>query len=570
MINNLDPIFEKINSIQKDIGYTNQYGFFELIKRDFENIENQRFLPIDIIATENSNPLKQYLLSQLEALDMVLSYNTFEVFPISYPSLVATIAFVFCEDLPEENIIQILESRYSNYKKIYLVSSDSNNYTTTSINEFCAKKRVQTQSILLQSEDGINNFVKNIDIDKLLQLSKLNTLKPVVDHISQIVKTENKILLSQKSLLVQDSHFLRKTDSSSFSDINNIVRYTILKNLQEVEKGIKTKYEEYSKPNYGYFSERISFFCNTLKYTDLNQIDVADKYEKIELGLNNEVSQRFFTFNEGELLKEFSKDLSLLNTITQSTFDELNQLLGRFKLPKMTIDKFVLPDLNSTLLVQGNNYMQKNFRGEITKEGRNEYLIALRDYTGIIMVIVGLLMPLNLLIQGVDFFSDGEQVPKTLAEVNNVYEYLAFFAKKTKLAILLVTSILSGILIWYGVVDLKVRIPRKRIEERERETQKLKEHVQSEAKRIYNDSYKDWVNNISNYIRELTQNITFEVDTILKNATKNAQEQTNYKKQQLSNSQSMIDNKLKNLQLAERTCEGLQKSITEQKDRILI
>lgn len=125
-------------------------------------------------------------------------------------------------------------------------------------------------------------------------------------------------------------------------------------------------------------------------------------------------------------------------------------------------------------------------------------------------------------------------------------------------------------MIWYGVVDLRVRIPRKRIEERERETQKAKDHLQAEARRIYNDSYKDWVNSLSGYIREVTQNITFEIDAILKSATKNAQDLNNNKKSQLATSQSIIDNKLKNLQLAERTCEGLQKTISEQKERILI
>ncbi|MDI9872301.1 MULTISPECIES: hypothetical protein [Flectobacillus] len=570
MTHNLDPIFEKINSIQKDIGYTNQYGFFELIKKDSESIEKQQTLPIDLIASENDDKLQNYLINQLENHGIEVTLKKIDPKPIAYPSLIANILMIFFEDSSAEAIMDILASQRNHYKKVYLVNNVNSQILIDQILDFCKINLITSQSISFQSEDDIDIFIKTIDKHKLLLLSKLSTLKPVVEYINQIVKTENRILHSQKSLLIQDTMYLKKADSNSFSEINNTVRYSILKNLQEVEKGVKIKYEEFSKPNYGYFSERIAHFINLLKYNDLNQIDVADKYEKIELGLNDNITQEFFKFNETELLKEFRKDSALLKTITQSTFDELNQLLSRFKLPKMTIEKFVLPDLNPTLMVQGNNYMQKNFRGEITKEGRNEYLIALRDYTGIIMVIVGLLMPLNLLIQGVDFFSDGEQVPKTLAEVNNVYEYLAFFAKKTKLAILLITSILSGILIWYGVIDLKVRIPRKRKEERERETQKAKDHLQSEAKRIYNDSYKDWVNNLSNYIRELTQNITFEVDTILKNATKKAQDVSNNKKQQLSNSQSIIDNKLRNLQLAEKTCESLQKSISEQKDRIII
>ncbi|WP_026995020.1 hypothetical protein [Flectobacillus major] len=571
MSNNLDAIFEKISSIQKDIGYTNQYGFFELIKKHFDSIENQNELSIDAIGSHEGT-LKQELSTQLASLHTSLVYCTGSFLPISYPTLIANIAIVFYEELPLSNILLALNSRIENYKKVYLITTHNNPQSDTAAEliAYCKAQGVTTQTFQLLTNDDIATIIKVIDVQKLLHLSKLSTLKPVVDYINQIVKTEHKILTSQKNLLVQDAQFLKKSDSGNFTEINNIVRYTVLKNLQEVEKGIKAKYEEFSKPNYGFFSERIADFCHKIQYSDLSKIEVADKYEKIELGINLSTTEQFFKHNEKELLHEFSKDLSLLETLSQSTFEELNQLLARYKLPKVTIERFVLPDLNPTLIVQGNNYIQKNFRGEITKEGRNEYLIALRDYTGIIMVIVGLLMPLNLLIQGVDFFSDGEQVPKTFAEVNNGYEYLAFFAKKTKLAILLATSILSGILIWYGVVDLRVRIPRKRIEERERETQKAKDHLQAEARRIYNDSYKDWVNSLSGYIREVTQNITFEIDAILKSATKNAQDLNNNKKSQLATSQSIIDNKLKNLQLAERTCEGLQKTISEQKERILI
>lgn len=123
-------------------------------------------------------------------------------------------------------------------------------------------------------------------------------------------------------------------------------------------------------------------------------------------------------------------------------------------------------------------------------------------------------------------------------------------------------------MIIYGIFDLRTRIPRKRIEERERELKKVKENLMQEGRRIYADISRDWVAMIANYLKEFAQNITNEMDNILKNSAADKQLKLVNRKSEVQLSQQSIELKNKNILMAEKEFDMLFKKVSDIKEKL--
>ncbi|MNI52632.1 hypothetical protein D3C73_1074300 [compost metagenome] len=188
-----------------------------------------------------------------------------------------------------------------------------------------------------------------------------------------------------------------------------------------------------------------------------------------------------------------------------------------------------------------------------------EYFVALRDYTGIIMVVVGLFGPLTML----------SSVPTD--EKEGVWAFLSaasLYLKQAKTFIQVFTIITIFFMIIYGIFDLRKRIPRKRQEEKERELKKARENLIQEGKRIYTDSSRDWVAALANYIREFAQNISNEVEQILKGSVAAKQQALSDKRNEFQINQQSIDLKNRNIQFAEKEYDLLYRRIMETNNKL--
>jgi len=169
------------------------------------------------------------------------------------------------------------------------------------------------------------------------------------------------------------------------------------------------------------------------------------------------------------------------------------------------------------------------------KRGIMEYFVALRDYTGVIMVATGLLAPLTI--------------------IANISE--SGFLKHLSNAVKLGMAGITIFLIFYGIYDLRKRIPKKRVEEYDREVFKAKELLLSEGKRMVSESARDWSGSISNWIRDASLLITNAAEKNLKESQMRKQAQLNKDKIQLQKQQQNLEQQSRNLQVAEKIKDGL-------------
>ena len=94
-------------------------------------------------------------------------------------------------------------------------------------------------------------------------------------------------------------------------------------------------------------------------------------------------------------------------------------------------------------------------------------------------------------------------------------------------------------------------------EEFQRELTKARELLQNETRRMLTEAGRDWSANLAAWIRDVCQNISFQVEKNMKELQTNRVTMMNQEKQQLQKQQVVVDNMLRNIQSAERIREGL-------------
>jgi t-SNARE complex subunit (syntaxin) len=114
------------------------------------------------------------------------------------------------------------------------------------------------------------------------------------------------------------------------------------------------------------------------------------------------------------------------------------------------------------------------------------------------------------------------------------------------------TAAITVSMIVYGIIDLRRRIPKKRVEEFEREKAKAQDLLSQEGKRMFNESSRDWTSAISNWMRETAQLIQAQIDKNIREMQQNKTQQLNNEKQQQQRIQQSVDLFQRNIQTAER------------------
>lgn len=565
---NLTFLPDKIKQIQKEIGLTNFIGFFEIVANELPKIIDNNKLSIDVYYSSVALPSirEDVKVLQKEKEFQYIFFNSIsQTTSASFPNIQATVALLLMDnDFISEGFID----KMANFKKEDYHIVFIKNYTKNTETENLLKNKLKSnvEIIKLELNDSelntqINAELKTKDCKKLIDISVLQTCIPIINTLKEIIETESKINFTQKQLASQDNIIIRKEESGfSNNDITTSARQIIQKNILDIDKGFKSKYDELNKPIVGNFYLQLDDFINKISFEDIDQFDVAEKSEKIETKLNASKSELFKENIVNYINNEFKKDLIFLNSSCNEGIEKINNLLASKNLPKIKKDNFINPDIQADKIMSSNNYIQRPYLGEITKKGVMEYFIALRDYTGMIMVVVGLLSPLMML-SSLSGKKEGEW-----------YEEFAFiigeFMRPLKIGLAVITAIIVLFMIFYGIIDLRKRIPRKREEERDREVKKARENLMQEGRRIYSDISRDWVAMLSNYLRELAQNITNEMDGIFKVSASDKQLKLGAKKNEIQLSQQSIELKNKNMQMAEKEFDMLFKRVIDIKEKL--
>lgn len=559
-------IIERIAQIQKELGLTNFIGFFEMLANDLPIILNQNKIAIDVYYSRFAEPvvrnevllLKNHITYQYNFINTI-SKSTCDYFP----NVQASVALLLIDDdfINEDFITNIIKFKNEEYRIVYIKYYTNNTEVVSTVNN---RWQSNVEIIPLAINDSeihiqLETSLQTKDAIKLIDIAIIQTCIPLINSIKEILDLETKINFTQKQLVLQDNNIIRKNESSlSNNDITNTTKQIIQKNILDIEKGFKAKYDEINKPNIGEFYIKLEDFTNKLVFEDLDQIDVAEKSEKIETKLSDTKLNIFKESIVNNIHIEFKKDLMYLNSSTNDAIGKINNLLASKNLHKINQDNFIKPDIQPNKIITANNYIQRPYLGEITKKGIMEYFIALRDYTGMIMVVVGIIAPLTML-------------SSTQGEATGFWAFLNIISQNLKLIrqpIQFITIIVLVLMIIYGIFDLRIRIPKRRVEEQIRELKKARENLLQEGRRIYADISKDWTALLTNYLRDFAQNTSNEIDNILKTNVLEKQYKLSNKKNEIQLTQQSIDIKNRNILLAEKEYDILSKRVMEIKEKL--
>ena len=304
-------------------------------------------------------------------------------------------------------------------------------------------------------------------------------------------------------------------------------------------KTIKTKYEELNKPNTGQYSINTTLWID--KIVDLEKTENADKTEKWNAALSQEYIDDVEKEVRNKLMNDFNEDYNLIVSSMEISLQSINNSLTQKglitnKKSGISIDYSRFPDPSKTL----NNYTSftRLYSGELIKQGAMEYFIALREYTGLIMVVAGLLAPLNMI--------------SSISEND--------FLKGLSKGIRILTGLVTIFMIFYGYFELRKRIPKKRKEDFDKEIKKAKDSVQSEVKRMFNDASKDWQSNLSQWLREVTGQLQLQLEKIIREYNENQQQKITQDKVKLQRMNQSFDTANKRILNAERMIDNLFRS----------
>lgn len=548
-------IADRFSDLIREIPVSSYSGFLEETRRKIKTLSDRDSFYIDVFTCVNSSSesrnLARHLIESAQGSSFQVNAKDEKSSAVHvFENVFASVGFIMVDDtmLECEPLKQYFRRSDSNYKVIFLVNILTH---TDKLRDFTRLFGFRTKTFTLTPADISGKTLQEIltasitdtaTLDKIKKIAYLNSIKPVFSFLDDIISSENRAANTRKLLNTQNTNISRKEEQSmNNSDVMSNLRQIIQKSAQELEKSYKLKYEDLNKPNTGKFS--IITAERTNKLTDFERRALAEKSEKYETTIAPEFIDGFVNAISGTIQKELGKDEAFIKSSFEELISQINIQLKSKGIQPLKADTIYPPFPEKERTIQSFCYMNKTYTGEVIKKGAMEYFVALRDYTGLIMVVGGLLAPLSIVAS---------------ASESGIFKGIANWVKAS-------TAGISLLMIVYGIYDLRRRIPKKRVEEFERELGKAKDLLQQESKRMFNDSSRDWINNISNWIRDTTQNINQQIDRNMRDLQSQRSGQMNQEKQQLQKQQQSVELLLRNIQSAERVKDQL---VTRYRDMV--
>ena len=388
---------------------------------------------------------------------------------------------------------------------------------------------------------------------------KLLSAAPVVSRVKSVVSSEVAALTLRRQIIVSEQDRSRRTDQGYGNDAQSLVRNLVQKNFQDTERLFRQKYDELCRPNVGVLAQLIASHADSLGANKIMRIDKAANFEKFEARIDAEYLKIGVAKLQKAFREEMDKDAVYIKQLAQDTESGVGTALQHIGFKGDALSNMVRPQLDLSKLDQSHFRITKDYKGELTKPGVMEYFGALRDYTGLIMVIVGILAPLTMLATAPDADKGSvlESINEFSGSLKNIRAYIQFFT------IILIFSMLS-----YGIFDLRRRIPNKRRQELEKEVGEAREFVSEQLTRLLSDAHRDWSGVLGQYVKDYSQALQTEVDALLKKHANTLQQTATERRSAAVLEQSSVEHKLKSFAIAERTVENLVRRFQDGVDRM--
>ncbi len=550
-------IADKVEDIARELGISSYSGFLEEANLKIKKIAAKDDFIIDIYShgfagAEAKKMVNQLLGNTIDGYAFLLKDETAGSVKI-FEQIFSSVAIIVFDEIfnAAETIKEIFRQHQAQYKVCIVINcfGGDDKMAKDFIRQSGFRGKVHIVAVAEVEDKSIEEIIalavpEKLVVDKLKKVTYLNSVKPVFSFLNEIIASENKLAATRKLLNTQSATISKKEEAGmNNTDIANVVKQSVQKILTEMDKSYRAKYDELNKPNIGRFSNVTKQLSDGI--ADFDKQVLAEKSEKVSITLNEDFKTKFVSNVRNAMQEECKRDENFIKSSFEDLLLKINGQLSSKGVQTMKLSDVYMPFPEYGRTLDSYCYLSKDYAGELTKKGATEYFVALRDYTGIIMVAVGILGPLNGIVALESEFNKGNK------------EGVPFF-RYFNISIKALTAVITVFMIAYGIYDLRKRIPRKRVEEFERELGKARELINGEGKRIFSDCSRDWVTNVSAWVKEVSNNIMLQFEKNIKDMQISKMGQMNNEKMQQQKQQLSIDNMLKSISSADKMRDQLQ------------
>lgn len=239
------------------------------------------------------------------------------------------------------------------------------------------------------------------------------------------------------------------------------IRVRIQRTLADFEKSVQEGVAELFLPQIGSLSQLVEGRLSEI--VDLDRT-IGEKSIQLRL-LPTDEAELLRLIGEGIRNRAYT-DLRSFRDVLELISNDVDRTLASAGAPPVTLRHSQVPDSRVNRVLDSAVRFDRSYRGELPKEGLQEYLQQSRKYQGLLLTIVSA--------TGASF-------------IPGVRQY---------------TAGLSVLLLVVGIVSVKRSLPKERAENLAREVDKARDLLRGEAKRIFSEAERGWTSAISDALRD--------------------------------------------------------------------
>jgi hypothetical protein len=275
-----------------------------------------------------------------------------------------------------------------------------------------------------------------------------------------VVEQEQRTIRVKRATAQQKTAKLQ-LGGSNLAEVVADIRVRIQRTLADFEKSIQEGVAELFLPQIGSLSQTVE-----ARLAEIVDLERTTGEKSIQLRLLPKDEAALLSLIGDGIRNRAYTDLRSFRDVLELVSNDVDRTLAAAGAPPVTLRHAQVPDSRVNRVLDSAVRFDRSYRGELPKEGLQEYMQQARKYQGLLLTIAS----------------------ATGATIIPGVRY--------------VTAPLSVILLGAGIISVRRSLPRERAENLAREVEKARDLLRGEAKRIFSEAERGWTSAISDALRD--------------------------------------------------------------------
>lgn len=299
-------------------------------------------------------------------------------------------------------------------------------------------------------------------------------LETAADGIRLVVEQEQRSIRVKRALAQQEATKLQQAGIGT-TDVIIEMRTRVQRLLAEFEKSVQERMAEMFAPQIGTLTLRVEDQLRRL--TDLERVP---REKSVELRVPYPVESSVLGTVREAIRERAVSDLSAMRDLLEVVSTEIDAGLTAAGGSPVTLRHVFVPESRLTRIIDSSVRIDRAFRGELPKQGWQEYLQQAKKY----QVLLSVLLPVLTLFA----------VPQT--RFLTVYMTITLFV--------------------IGATTLPRTIKRERLEHIAKEIEKARDTMRIETRRMFAEAERGWMSAMSDALREEQSSVLIQFETAVR------------------------------------------------------